>query len=111
MGKKQVVNYKKLELMSVKAPESTLQGVQDLMIFDARCLDQKTRHELLRLLPELTLIRNAWRAHFSVHGCVSCHRKKTIYGGGGFCCNCQTRIATRMRICFRKMTAGRDITE
>ena len=65
----------------------------------------------LRLLPELTLIRNAWRARFSVHGCVSCRRKKTHYGGGGFCYKRQTRITTGMRICFRKMTAGRDIPD
>jgi hypothetical protein len=109
MTTKQVINYKKLELINLALPESALQGIEDLMIFDARCLDQKTRHELVRLLPEMTLIRNAWKAHFSVHGCVACHRKKTLYGGGGFCRNCQTRITTRMRICFRKMTAGRDI--
>jgi hypothetical protein len=109
--KKQVINYKKLELIRVIAPESAIQGVEDLMIFDARCLDRGTRLELLRVLPELTLIRKAWRAHFSVHGCVSCRRKKTDYGAGGFCWKCQARITTRMRTCFRKMTAGRNIPD
>ena len=73
---KQIINYKKLELVSVAAPESALQAVEDLMVFDARCLDRETWHELLRFLPELTRIRKAWKAHFVAHGCVSCHRKQ-----------------------------------
>jgi hypothetical protein len=111
MRKKQVINYKKLESITVMAPESAIQGIEDLMIFDARCLDRETWHQLLRVLPELTLIRKAWRAHFSVHGCVSCRRKKTDYGAGGFCYNCLARITTRMRTCFRKLSAGRDIPD
>jgi hypothetical protein len=39
--KKQVINYKKLELISVPAPESAIQAFEDLMVFDARCLDKK----------------------------------------------------------------------
>jgi hypothetical protein len=111
MRKKQVINYKKLELISVTAPESAIQGVEDLMIFDARCLDRQTWRELLRVLPELTLIRKAWRAHFSVHGCVSCHRKRVDYGAGGFCWRCLARITTRMRACFRKVNEGRNIPD
>jgi hypothetical protein len=107
--KKQVINYKKLEVISVTVPESAIQGVEDLMIFDARCLDRQTRRELVRVLPELTLIRKAWRAHFSVHGCVSCHRKRVDYGAGGFCWRCLACITTRMRTCFRKVNEGRNI--
>lgn len=53
--------------------------MEDLMIFDARCLDGETRHALQLVLPDLTRIRKAWRAHFTEHGCVSYHRKKTEY--------------------------------
>jgi len=107
--KKQVIDHKKLELISVVPPESAIQGVEDLMIFDARCLDRETRLQLVRVLPELTLIRKAWRAHFSVHGCVSCHRKRTEYGAGGFCWKCLARITTRMRTCFRNVGADRNM--
>jgi hypothetical protein len=106
--KKQIIDYKKLGLVRASVPESTLQAIEDLMVFDARCLDRATWHELLRVLPDLTRIRKAWKAHFTAHGCVSCHRKRTDYGAGGFCYDCLHRIATRMRICFRKVNAGRD---
>jgi hypothetical protein len=94
--KKQTIDYKKLELVSVTAADSPVQAIEDLMVFDARCLDKTTRLELVRLLPELIHIRRAWKAYFSVHGCVSCRRKKTDYGAGGFCYNCVVRITTRM---------------
>ena len=106
--KKQIINYKKLEEVQVLAPQSDLQALEDLMVFDARCLDKETRHELLRVLPDLTRIRKAWKAHFTVHGCVSCRRKRTDYGAGGFCYACLQRITTRMRTCFRNVNAGRD---
>lgn len=109
--KKQIVDYKKLEKVQVVAPESAIQALEDLMVFDARCLDKETWHELLRVLPDLTRIRKAWRAHFTVHGCVSCHRKKVDYGAGGFCYTCLARITMRMRTCFRKINAGRDAAE
>lgn len=109
--RKQIVDYKKLENVQVMAPQSALQVVEDLMVFDARCLDKETWRELLRVLPDLTRIRKAWKAHFSVHGCTCCHRKKTDYGAGGFCNNCLRRIATRMRTCFRKVNDGRDTAE
>ena len=111
MRRKQVINYKKLELLTVSAPQSVIQGIEDLMVFDARCLDRETWHEMLRVFPSLNRIRKAWKAHFTVHGCVSCHRKKTEYGAGGFCYNCLARITTRMRTCFRKVGEGRDIPD
>ena len=106
--KKRTINYKKLELVRVMAPESALQAMEDLMVFDARCLDKQTWHALLRVLPDLTRIRKAWRAHFAEFGCVSCRRKKTEYGAGGFCFRCLARITTRMRTCFRKLDIGRQ---
>jgi len=109
--RKQVINYKKLDLAPVGAPESGLQAIEDLLVFDARCLDKETRHELLRVLPDLTRIRKAWKAHFTEHGCVSCHRKRTEYGAGGFCYGCLHRITKRMRTCFRNVNAGRDTAE
>jgi hypothetical protein len=90
--RKQVIDYKKLELVTVIAPQSAIECVDDLMVFDARCLDKETWHALLRVLPDLTRIRKAWKAHFVAHGCVSCHRKKTEYGAGGFCFTCLARI-------------------
>src|SRR5947207_326256 len=99
--RRQAIDYKKLELVTVAAPESALQAVEDLMVFNARCLERQTWHELLRVLPDLTRIRKAWKAHFAVHGCVSCRRKNTDYGAGGFCYTCLARITRRMRTCFR----------
>jgi hypothetical protein len=109
--RKQTINYKKFEMVRVTAPQSILQAVEDLMVFDARCLDKETWRELLRVLPDLTRIRKAWRAHFTVHGCVCCRRKKTEYGAGGFCSRCLCRITTRMRTCFRQIDAGRNTAE
>jgi hypothetical protein len=111
MGRKQVINYKKLEIVTVTAAESPVQAIEDLMVFDARCLDKATRLELVRFLPELTHIRRAWKAHFTVHGCVSCRRKRTEYGSGGFCHDCVCRITMRMRTCFRKINKGRNIPD
>jgi hypothetical protein len=109
--RKIVLNPRKIESVKVAAPESALQAIEDLMVFDARCLDKETWRQLLRVLPDLTRIRKAWKAHFSEFGCVSCRRKRTEYGAGGFCCVCLARITTRMRTCFRKINAGRNTTE
>jgi hypothetical protein len=111
MAKKQVINYKKLERVQIVAPESALQTIEDLMVFDARCLDRETRRELVKFLPDLTRIRKAWRAHFTEHGCVSRRQKNTDYGAGGFCYRCLSRITTRMRTCFRKIDADRNIPD
>jgi hypothetical protein len=106
--KKQIINYKKLERVNVIVPQSAIQALDDLMVFDARCLDKETWHQLLRVLPDLTRIRKAWKAHFVTHGCVSCRRKNTQYGAGGFCYTCLARITHRMRTCFCKIDVGRD---
>jgi hypothetical protein len=109
--KKQVIEHKKLELVRTDAPLSPLQAVEDLMVFDARCLDRATWHDLVRVLPDLTRIRKAWKAHFASFGCVSCRRKKTEYGAGGFCYTCLARITGRMRRCFRNIGADRNMPD
>lgn len=109
--RKHVINYKKLELVRVRAPESPLQAIEDLMIFDARCLDKATWHQLLRVLPDLRRIRKAWKAHFAEFGCLYCKRKKTVYAAGGLCHTCLSRITGRMRRCFRNIRADRNIPD
>ena len=108
---KQTIDHKKLELVRTAAPLSPLQAVEDLMVFDARCLDRATYLELCRVLPDLTRIRKAWKAHFASFGCVSCRRKKTQYGAGGFCFTCLARITGRMRRCFRNIGADRNVPD
>ena len=108
---KQIIRYEKVELLKTIGPESPLEAIENVMVFDARCLDKETWHQLLRVLPDLTRIRKAWKAHFVQHGCVSCRKKKVEYGAGGFCYTCLARITTRMRTCFRKLDAGRDIPD
>jgi len=103
---------KPLDLRKVdKLPAVEIESAEQVLIFDARCLDRKTQLELIRLLPELVHIRRAWKAHFMEYGCISCHRKKILYGAGGFCVTCQGKIFMRMRKRHRKLTAGRNIPE
>jgi len=85
--------------------------LESLLIFDARCLDRHTAHELLRILPELLHIRRAWKAHFLEYGCISCHKKNARYGSGGFCNTCHAKIMQRMLKRHRKLTAGRNIPQ
>lgn len=106
--KKHTIPYKKLELVKTVEPESPVQAMEDLMIFDARCLDRETWLRLVHLLPDLTRIRKAWRAHFAAFGCLICKRKKTQYGAGGLCYTCLARTTHRMRACFRQIGIGRQ---
>lgn len=108
MPRKHVISYEKLELVQTGRPESALQALEGLMVFDARCLDRETRLQLVRILPDLTRIRKAWKAHFAEFGCFACRRKKTEYGAGGLCYPCLARISQRMRTCFRKLGVGRQ---
>ena len=57
--RKHVIRYDKLELLKTAASESPLQAIEDVMVFDARCLDRETWRQLLRVLPDLTRIRKA----------------------------------------------------
>ena len=106
---KKILDLGKLE--SIRVPEivSPLEAMENLLIFDARCLDRETRQELLRLIPQLVHIRRAWRAEYMKCGCTCCHKKKAGYGAGGFCNACWSRIYARMRNRFRKAMAGRDL--
>ncbi|MBZ5723024.1 MAG: hypothetical protein LAO03_22010 [Acidobacteriia bacterium] len=61
----------KLEITLSRAAE---QKVNELLVFDARCTDIRTRQELLRLLPGLVHISRSWRAHFLQQGCLACHK-------------------------------------
>jgi hypothetical protein len=105
---KKTFDLRKLDLLKVALPESIERSLEDLFIFDARSIDAATRRELLRLLPQLTHVRRAWKAHFVEHGCVSCHRKKVVYQSGGFCERCQGRICGRMRTALRLIGNGRN---
>jgi hypothetical protein len=106
---KKILDLRKLDNIVVAEMESPEQAVENVLIFDARCLDRQTWHELLRLLPELVRIRRAWKAHYLECGCVSCHKKQADYASGGFCEACQRRIQTRMRNRYRKAMQGRDL--
>jgi hypothetical protein len=106
---KKILDPRKLENIHVPVIESPLEAMENLLIFDARCLDRETRQELLRLVPQLVHIRRAWRAEYMECGCTSCHKKKSGYGAGGFCNACWGRIYQRMRNRFRKAMVGRDL--
>lgn len=62
----------KLAKVEVMLPRAAEQKVDELLVFDARCVDVSTRQELLRFMPRLVHLRRAWRAHFSTHGCLAC---------------------------------------
>ena len=104
-----IIDLRKLENVHVPVIESPLEAMENLLIFDARCLDRETRQELLRLVPQLVHIRRAWQAEYMECGCICCHEKKAGYGAGGFCNGCWGRIYARMRNRFRKVMAGRDL--
>src|SRR5262249_60440946 len=58
---KKILDLRKLERIRVPAIESPSEALENLLIFDARCLDRETRQELLRLVPQLVHVRGAWR--------------------------------------------------
>lgn len=108
---KKILDHRKLDRIVEVLPESPVERLETLLIFDARCLDMETRQELLRLLPQLVHIRHAWKAEYMECGCVSCHKKNVDYGAGGFCNACYCRILRRMRDRYRKIMAGRDLAK
>lgn len=108
---KKPLDVRKIEKVQTLEPRSTVEATEKLMIFDIRCLERRTHQELLRLIPELVHIRRAWKAHFAEHGCLSCHKKRTWYGGGGLCDACQVKITHRMLDRYKKLTAGRNTAE
>jgi hypothetical protein len=108
---KKILDHRKLDSVVEVLPESPVERMETLLIFDARCLDRETRQELLRILPQLVHIRHAWKAEYMECGCISCHKKRPDYGAGGFCVACQGRILARMRNRYRKAIKGRDLAQ
>jgi hypothetical protein len=107
---KKILDHRNLDSIVEVLPESPVELLETLLIFDARCLDKDTRQELLRILPQLVHIRRAWKEEYVECGCVCCHKKKARYGAGGFCNACAARIFGRMRQRYGKLMAGRDVT-
>jgi len=66
----------KLAKVEVMLPRSAERKIDELLVFDARCLDVGTRQELLRLLPQLVHLRRAWTAYFLEHGCLGCPKSE-----------------------------------
>jgi hypothetical protein len=108
---KKILDQRRLDSIVEVMPESPLELIETLLIFDARSLDMETRQQLLRILPQLVHIRHAWKAEYMECGCVSCHRKKPQYGAGGFCVACWGRIYMRMRNRYRRLMKGRDLAQ
>ncbi len=108
---KKIFDHSKLDSIVEVLPESPVELLENLLIFDARCLDMETRQELLRILPQLVHIRRAWKAEYMECGCISCHKKRVDYASGGFCVACQGRYMARMRIRYRNLMKGRDLTK
>ena len=106
---KKILDLRKLDSVIVAVPDSVESAIENLLIFDARCLDAETRRELLRIIPQMVRIREAWKAEYLECGCISCHKKKPWYGAGGMCVACSGRYGQRMRKRYRKLMAGRDL--
>jgi hypothetical protein len=60
--------------VEVMLPNEAERRLDDLLVFDVRCVDAETRQELLRLLPRLVHLRRAWRAHYMKYGCLGCQK-------------------------------------
>ena len=108
---KKLFDLAKLAGVKVLAPESLAQAIEQLVIFDSRFADAETCRELVKIMPQLLIMRRAWRAHYAEYGCISCHKKRAPYQCGGLCVRCQGRLIQRMLNCFRNVGAGRDLNE
>ena len=84
---RKLLDHRKAEGLPEILPESPVEALEALLIFDARMLDRNTQQELLRILPQLVHIRRAWKAHFLEHGCLSCPKADERFA-----------IAARMRL-------------
>jgi hypothetical protein len=84
---KKTLDTEKLESMVEVLPESPLERLETLLIFDAKALQADTMRELLRILPEIVQIRRAWKAHYLENGCISCPKADE-----------RVSIAARMRL-------------
>jgi hypothetical protein len=84
---KKILDHPKLDSIVEVLPESPVEILETLLIFDARLLQRDTQQELLRLLPQLIHVRRAWKAHYLEHGCISCPKADEKFA-----------IAARMRL-------------
>jgi hypothetical protein len=84
---KKILDHRKLNSIVEVLPESPIELLETLLIFDARSLERDTQQELLRLLPQLIHVRRSWKAHYLEHGCISCPKADERFA-----------IAARMRI-------------
>ena len=84
---KKIFDHQKLDSIVEVLPESPVELLETLLIFDARSLERDTQQELLRLLPQLIHIRRAWKAHYLEYGCMSCRKADERFA-----------IAARMRL-------------
>lgn len=62
----------KLAKVEVMMSKPVARKIDELLVFDARCVDDNMRREILRLLPQLIDLRHAWRALFRRYGCMAC---------------------------------------
>jgi len=84
---KKILDHRKLDSIIEVLPESPVEILETLLIFDARSLERDMQQELLRLLPQLIHVRRAWKAHYLEHGCISCPKADEKFA-----------IAARMRL-------------
>ena len=84
---KKILDHPKLDSIVEVLPESPVELLETLLIFDGRSLERDTQQELLRILPQLIHVRRAWKAHYLEHGCISCPKADERFA-----------IAARMRL-------------
>jgi hypothetical protein len=77
----------RLAKVEVMLPRAAEQKIDELLVFDVRCIDAGSRQELLRLIPRLVHLSRAWRVRFLKHGCLACPKSNPTVG-----------IAARLRI-------------
>jgi DNA-directed RNA polymerase subunit RPC12/RpoP len=84
---KKTFDADKLESSVEVLPESPIQQLETLLIFDAKAMEVETQRELLRILPEIVQVRRMWKAHYLEYGCMSCPKADERFA-----------IAARMRL-------------
>jgi hypothetical protein len=67
---------KKLAKIEVLSAEVSEKRLDDLLVFDARCIDAETMRELVRQWPRLRQVQRAWSLRFEQRGCLACGNGK-----------------------------------
>lgn len=62
----------RLAKLEVLIPAPVQKTIDELLLFDARCLPPEVSRELVRLLPTFALVRRAWRNLYRRYGCNGC---------------------------------------